>query len=145
MHDVALTLVGNVVSDPQERTTESGAEVTSFRMAINPRKYDRFSSRWVDGESMFFTVVCWRQLANNVAGSINKGDPVIVHGKLKLRRWDTGERQGTMVEIEAVHIGHDLTRGVASFTRTRRVAEDLSPTATAQIDYWEPEGGSTAA
>jgi len=145
IHEVPVTLIGNVVSDPQDRTTETGVEMTSFRLAINPRKYDRYSARWVDGESMFFNVICWRNLAKNVAASITKGDPIIVHGKLKIRRWDTGERQGTTVEIEAVHLGHDLTRGVASFTRTKRIIEDANLATANQNDYWEPEGGSTAA
>ncbi|MFZ9751453.1 MAG: single-stranded DNA-binding protein, partial [Candidatus Nanopelagicales bacterium] len=120
MHDVAVTLVGNVVSDPQERITESGSVVTNFRMAVNPRKYDKFANRWLDGESMFFNVVCWRTLAGNVTQSVSKGDPVIVQGKLRLRRWESEDRSGIAVEIDAVHIGHDLTRGVAAFTRTKR-------------------------
>lgn len=143
MHEVPVTLIGNVVSDPQDRTTETGAEITSFRLAINPRKYDRYSARWVDGESMFFNVICWRNLANNVAASITKGDPIIVHGKLKIRRWDTGERQGTTVEIEAIHLGHDLTRGVASFTRTKRNVSDMNQDTLAT--NWEEESGTTAA
>lgn len=142
MHDVTVTIVGNVVSDPQERLTESGAVVTNFRMAVNPKKYERSSSRWVDGEAMFFNVSCWRVLASNVTQSITKGDPVLVQGKLRIRRWDSGERQGTAVEIDAIHIGHDLTRGIASFTRTRRGSE-LAPDLLGMD--WDEEPGSTAA
>ena len=139
MHDVAVTLVGNVVSDPQERITESGSVVTNFRMAVNPRKYDKFANRWLDGESMFFNVVCWRTLAGNVTESVSKGDPVIVQGKLRLRRWESEDRSGVAVEIDAVHIGHDLTRGVAAFTRTKRGPEEITQDQPTQSDYWESE------
>lgn len=142
MHDVAVTLVGNVVSDPQERMTESGSVVTNFRMAVNPRKYDKFANRWLDGESMFFNVVCWRTLAGNVTQSVTKGDPVIVQGKLRLRRWESEDRSGVAVEIDAVHIGHDLTRGVAAFTRTKRGPEEISQDLPTQADYWESESSA---
>lgn len=144
MHDVAVTLVGNVVTDPQERMTESGSVVTNFRMAVNPRKYDKFANRWLDGDSMFFNVVCWRTLAGNVTQSINKGDPVIVQGKLRLRRWESGERNGVNVEIDAVHIGHDLTRGVAAFTRTKRGPEEITQEPVDQTNYWESDSASVA-
>lgn len=142
MHDVAVTLVGNVVSDPQERITESGSVVTNFRMAVNPRKYDKFANRWLDGESMFFNVVCWRTLASNAAQSVSKGDPVIVQGKLRLRRWESEDRSGVAVEIDAVHIGHDLTRGVAAFTRTKRGPEEITQDQLTQADYWESESSA---
>lgn len=144
MHDVLLTLVGNVVSDPQERITEGGSVVSNFRIAINPRKYDKFANRWVDGDSMFFNVICWRTLASNVTQSITKGDPVIVQGKLRIRRWESDERTGTAVEIDAVHIGHDLTRGVANFTRTKRGPEEITQEPAGQSDYWESEGSTAA-
>ena len=142
MHDVAVTLVGNVVSDPQERITESGIVVTNFRMAVNPRKHDKFANRWLDGESMFFNVVCWRTLAGNVTQSVSKGDPVIVQGKLRLRRWESEDRSGVAVEIDAVHIGHDLTRGVAAFTRTKRGPEEITQDQPTQSDYWESESSA---
>lgn len=145
MHDVSVTLIGNVVSDPQERTTETGSVVTNFRIAVNPRKYDKFSARWIDGESMFFNVICWRTLATNVTQSITKGDPVMVQGKLRMRKWESGEKQGTAVEIEALHVGHDLTRGVAGFTRTRRGPEEILPEASITSNYWDQDAGSTAA
>jgi single-strand DNA-binding protein len=145
MNDVLITFAGNVVSDPQERTLETGAVVTNFRLAINPRKYERSSARWVDGETMFVNVSCWRQLATNVSSSVNKGDPVIVLGRLRIRRWDSGERQGTTVEVEATNVGHDLSRGSASFTRSRRNSEPATEELQAGLDYWSEAESSTAA
>jgi single-strand DNA-binding protein len=145
MNDVLITFAGNVVSDPQERTLETGAVVTNFRLAINPRKYERSSASWVDGETMFVNVSCWRLLATNVSLSVNKGDPVIVLGRLRIRRWDTGERQGTTVEVEATNVGHDLSRGSAAFTRSRRNTVQVSQELQAGLDYWSEAESSTAA
>ncbi|KGA08275.1 MAG: hypothetical protein GM45_5700 [actinobacterium acAMD-5] len=149
MNDVLLTVTGNVVSDPQERTFENGNVLCTFRIAVNPRKFDRTSARWVDGESMFMSVITWRGLAENVAKSFSKGDPIIVSGKLKVRRWDSGERQGTSVEIEAVSLGHDLSRGTSSFTRVKRSisAEELhvDEQSDSVVDSWLAEGSSSNA
>jgi single-strand DNA-binding protein len=145
MNDVLITFSGNVVSDPQQRTLETGAVVTNFRLAINPRKYDRSSARWVDGETMFINVACWRALATNVSLSVNKGDPVIVLGRLRIRRWDSGERQGTTVEVEATSVGHDLSRGSTAFTRSRRGSDEVNQEALVGLDYWSDAESSTAA
>lgn len=145
MNDVVVTLTGNVVSDPQERSIETGAMVTNFRMAVNTRRYDRSSARWVDSETMFINVTCWRLLGSNVAASVQKGDPVIVLGRLRVRRWDSGERQGTNVEIEATNVGHDLSRGSASFNRNRKAQADLSQEPIAGLNYYSEHEGSSAA
>ena len=78
---------------------------------------------WVDGETNWFTITAFRQLALNVASSVSKGDRIIVSGKLRVRDWDNGERTGTSVEIEAETMGHDLVWGTTTFARTTLVRE----------------------
>jgi single-strand DNA-binding protein len=92
-------------------------------MASTHRRFDRTTKKWVDGETNWYTITAFRQLAINVAGSISKGERVVVSGKLRVRDWDNGERAGTSVEIEAEAIGHDLTWGTSTFTRTVMVRE----------------------
>ena len=92
-------------------------------MAASHRRFDRTANKWVDGETNWFTVTAFRQLAINSAGSISKGERVLVTGKLRVRDWDNGERAGTSVEVEAEALGHDLTWGTAIFTRTVLVRE----------------------
>ena len=92
-------------------------------MAASHRRFDRTANKWVDGETNWFTVTAFRQLAINSAGSIAKGERVLVTGKLRVRDWDNGERAGTSVEVEAEALGHDLTWGTATFTRTVLVRE----------------------
>jgi single-strand DNA-binding protein len=92
-------------------------------LASSHRKFDRNQNKWIDGETNWFTVTAFRQLAINSAGSVVKGDRVIVTGKLRVRDWDNGERAGTSVEIEADGLGHDMTWGSSVFTRTVLVRE----------------------
>jgi single-strand DNA-binding protein len=95
-------------------------------LAASHRRFDRSQNKWVDGETNWFTVTSFRQLAINAAGSISKGDRIMVAGKLRVRDWDNGERAGTSVEVEADALGHDLCWGNAVFTRTVLVREPES-------------------
>jgi single-strand DNA-binding protein len=92
-------------------------------LASSQRRFDRNQNKWIDGETNWFTVTAFRQLAINSAGSVNKGDRLVVAGKLRVRDWDNGERAGTSVEVEADSLGHDLTWGSSVFTRTVLVRE----------------------
>jgi single-strand DNA-binding protein len=92
-------------------------------MAEQVRRFDREKMKWVDGETNWYTVTAFRTLAVNAAGSIDKGDRVIVAGDLRVRDWDNGERAGTSVEIEATHLGHDLAWGTSTYIRTVLVQE----------------------
>jgi single-strand DNA-binding protein len=92
-------------------------------LASSQRRFDRNQNKWIDGETNWFTVTAFRQLAINSAGSINKGDRLVVAGKLRVRDWDNGERAGTSVEVEADSLGHDMTWGSSVFTRTVLVRE----------------------
>jgi len=108
------------------RTTR-GTPVASFRLASTPRVYDRSQGGWVDGPTTYVTVMCWRGLAENAASSLHKGEPVVVHGKLRIETWKNDERSGLAVEVEAQTIGHDLSRGVSAFRRSRREAGETNP------------------
>ena len=118
-----VTVAGLVATTPRHLVTQDGLPITSFRIAASHRKFDRNLNKWVDGETNWFTVTAFRQLAINTAGSVSKGERVLVTGKLRVRDWDNGERAGTSVEIEADSLGHDLCWGNAAFTRTVLVRE----------------------
>lgn len=118
-----VTVSGLVATTPRHLVTQDGLPITSFRMAASHRRFDRTANKWVDGETNWFTITAFRQLAINSAGSISKGERVLVTGKLRVRDWDNGERAGTSVEVEAEALGHDLTWGTAIFTRTVLVRE----------------------
>jgi single-strand DNA-binding protein len=93
-------------------------------LASSKRRFDRAKNAWIDGETNWFTVTCFRQLAINTASSVSKGDRISTSGRLKVRDWDNGERTGTSVEIEADVVGHDLSWGNSVFTRTVLVREE---------------------
>ena len=119
-----ITVAGLVATTPRHLVTQDGLPITSLRLAASTRKFDRTLNKWVDGETNWYTVTAFKQLAINLAGSIAKGERIIVTGKLRVRDWDNGERAGTSVEIEATGVGHDLTWGTAVFTRTILVREE---------------------
>jgi single-strand DNA-binding protein len=108
-------------------------------LASSHRKFDRNQNKWIDGETNWFTVTTFRQLAINSAGSVAKGDRVIVTGKLRVRDWDNGERAGTSVEIEADGLGHDMTWGSSVFTRTVLVREPEPEEEQVEEAVAEPE------
>ena len=112
------TITGLVATTPRHLITPDGLPITSFRLASSNRRFDRASMEWVDGETNWFTITTYRTLAVNTATSIGKGDRVIVSGALRVRDWDNGTNAGTSIEIEASSIGHDLSWGTSTFTRT---------------------------
>jgi len=124
MNDITLCVVGNVVNEVELRFTKSGEPVASFRVAGGTRRYDRASERWVDGDTHYFTVSCWRGLAHNVVQTLHKGMPVIVQGRLRSREVERPCKEQTHIvrylDIEASSVGCDLARGVAVFTRVKR-------------------------
>lgn len=119
-----ITVSGLVATTPRHLITQDGLPITSFRLASSMRRFDRVQNKWVDGETNWYTITAFRTLAINMAGSINKGERIIVQGALRVRDWDNGDRAGTSVEIEANAVGHDLTWGTAQFTRTILVRDD---------------------
>ncbi len=117
MSNDTITITGLVATTPRHITTGDGLTISSFRLASTQRRFDKDTEKWIDGETNWFTVTCFRQLAANVGRSINKGERVIVTGTLRIREWDNGEKVGTTVEVEADAVGHDLTWGLATFVR----------------------------
>ncbi len=113
-----ITVRGFAGTEIRKITTEKGLPIATFRLASTPRRYDREAGEWVNGETNWFNVTCFRNLALNAHSTLSKGDPVIVTGRLKIRPWenDAGQR-GTAVEIDADGLGHDLTFGTGSFIR----------------------------
>lgn len=113
-----ITLTGLVATVPRHLVTAEGLPITSFRLASTQRRYDRRAGVWVDGDTNWYTVSCFRQLAIHAATSIVKGDRVMASGRLRIRDWNSGERSGTTIEVEADALGHDLVWGNSTFTRT---------------------------
>ena len=117
-------VVGLVATTPRHLVTQDGLPITSFRLAESLRRFDRGTNRWVDGETNWYTITAFKQLAINTAGSVHKGDRIIVSGDLRIRDWDNGQSAGTSIEIEATSIGHNLEWGSSIFTRTVLVREE---------------------
>jgi single-strand DNA-binding protein len=119
--DTPITLVGNLVADPELRYTPSGAAVANFRVASTPRRFDSQSNQWVDGEALFLACNIWRQAAENVANSLTKGDRVIVQGRLRQRSYDTREgEKRTVYEVEVDEVGPSLRYATSQVTKTPR-------------------------
>ncbi len=120
MNDTYLTIIGNVVAPPRMRVTKSGHSVTNFRVASTSRRYDTEQGRFVDNATLFVNVTCWRSMAENVALSVHKGQPVIVAGRYYSREYEVNETMRVAYELEANAVGHDLSRGTAAFSKVLR-------------------------
>ena len=117
--ETVITVVGNLVDDPELRFTPSGAAVAKFRVASTPRTFDRQTNEWKDGESLFLTCSVWRQAAENVAESFQRGMRVIVQGRLKQRSYE--DREGvkrTVYELDVEEVGASLRSATAKVTKT---------------------------
>ncbi|MFI1969920.1 single-stranded DNA-binding protein [Streptomyces cinnamoneus] len=117
--ETVITVVGNLVDDPELRFTPSGAAVAKFRVASTPRTFDRQTNEWKDGESLFLTCSVWRQAAENVAESLQRGMRVIVQGRLKQRSYE--DREGvkrTVYELDVEEVGASLKNATAKVTKT---------------------------
>jgi single-strand DNA-binding protein len=121
MLDTYVTVVGNLVADPRLIETTGRPAMASFRVASTPRRFDRRSGEWRDGETLFTNVTCWRGLAENVMLSLKKGNGVIVHGRLMKRGYETkaGEHRES-VDIDALAVGPELSRVAAVIKRVER-------------------------
>ncbi|MFH8936190.1 single-stranded DNA-binding protein [Streptomyces griseosporeus] len=117
--ETVITVIGNLVDDPELRFTPSGAAVAKFRIASTPRTFDRQTNEWKDGESLFLTCSVWRQAAENVAESLQRGMRVIVQGRLKQRSYE--DREGvkrTVYELDVEEVGPSLRNATAKVTKT---------------------------
>jgi single-strand DNA-binding protein len=122
MSDTLITLTGNAGADPVRKVLASGAVVTTVRVATTPRRFDKAAEEWRDLETMWFTVRCWRSLADNVAASVRKGDRVVATGRLSVSSWTGREGEPrTTHEIDATAVGFELTRASVTAHRPERV------------------------
>jgi single-strand DNA-binding protein len=131
-----ITLTGLVATVPRVITTSEGLAITSFRLASSQRRFDKSTEKWMDGETNWYTITTFRQLATNAAVSVKKGERIVVTGKLRIRDWQAGEKSGTNVDVEAESLGHDLSWGTAAFSRSAG-----NPTQTADPQANEAAGG----
>ena len=119
--ETTITVVGNLVDDPELRFTPSGAPVANFRIASTPRTFDRQTNEWKDGDALFLSCSVWRQMAENVAESLQRGMRVIVQGRLKSRQYETREgEKRTVFEIDVEEVGPSLRSATAKVAKTTR-------------------------
>jgi single-strand DNA-binding protein len=125
--DSHVDLAGFVASEPSFKRLENGTSTAKLRVAYTERRFSRETGEWADGPTSFVTVLCWRTLADNVAISLRKGEPVVVRGRLRVREYSGKDGSARIaVEVDASSVGHDLSRGVAHFSRTRRAAGETA-------------------
>ena len=146
--DTVITLVGNLVDDPELRFTPSGAAVAKFRVASTPRFLDRQTNEWKDGESLFLSCNVWRQAAENAAETLQRGMRVIVQGRLKQRSYETKEgEKRTVYEVEVDEVGPSLRNATAKVSKTTRSGSGGSfGGSTGGDDPWAsaaPSGGDS--
>ena len=119
--ETPITLIGNLTADPELRFTPSGAAVANFTVASTPRTFDRQTNEWRDGDAMFLNCAVWRQAAENVAESLQRGMRVVVQGRLKSRQFETREgEKRTVFEIDVDEVGPSLKYATAKVTKTTR-------------------------
>lgn len=149
--ETIITIVGNLTADPDLRYTQNGLPVANFTVASTPRNFDRASGEYKDGEALFLRCSAWRDLAEHAAGSLGKGNRVIVTGRLRQRNYETREgEKRTSLELEVDEVGPSLRYATAQVTRiqtngtgARPVAPADQPWSTpgsAQPDAWAPSG-----
>ena len=121
MFETHLTVVGTLITAVDRRRLPDGTAVANFRIASNERRFDREKETWSDGDSLYVSVTCWRQLAENVHATFAVGDPIIVRGRLHTRSYEDkdGKRQ-SVTALEGLAVGPDLTRAMARLVRLRR-------------------------
>ncbi|MCF2531709.1 single-stranded DNA-binding protein [Yinghuangia soli] len=140
MNDTYVTLIGNVVGEIRSATTANGVPMAKFRFGVSPRRFDRERNEWTYGDSSYYTVVAWRRLAEHTLSSVDRGDPLVVTGRLNVREWMRDDRWHVNAEVEAWSLGHDLTRGTSRFTRAGRRDPDTQRTLAAAAERPEPPG-----
>lgn len=144
MNDLTITVTGWVATAPRHVVGPTGTSLTSFRLASTSRYFDRDKGVWVDGNTEWFTVRTFRSAAITVMNSVDKGQPVVVNGRLRTHEWNAEAGPRTDLIIDATSVGHDLTKGVAVFTRATGDASlgDAGASANAAV---VPADGADAA
>ena len=149
MNDTLITVVGNVVDSPRKVRLKNGS-VTNFRLASTGRRYDGATQQWVDSTTFYVDVECWSDLSSHVAGSVSKGDPIVVLGAISTQEWETDTGRRSKPQIRAVAVGHNLARGITTFTRVKSSRALLAPAGeppgeAADEGYGEPLGDDPGA
>ena len=157
MSDI-ITLTGIVGTEPRAVTTAEGLAITSFRLASTQRRFDKAQEKWIDGDTNWYSITTFRQLATNAAVSVKKGERILVTGRLRIREWESGGKSGTNIDIEADSLGHDLSWGTAAFSRgagstpadtaapvESSAASDTAATFPTEADLAATEGAETSA
>ncbi|MGL4178066.1 MAG: single-stranded DNA-binding protein [Dermatophilaceae bacterium] len=145
--ETTITIIGNLTADPELRFTPSGAAVANFTVASTPRTFDRQSQEWKDGETLFMRCAIWRDAAENVAESLNRGTRVVVTGRLKSRSYETKEgEKRTVVELDVDEVGPSLRYASAKVTKAERGSGGGGFGGGQQQDPWAtggsaPQGG----
>ena len=134
---------GNLVADPTQRVVANGMRVTRFRIACSGRRFDKVTNDWVSTDPVYMSIVCWRQLGDNVMQSLRKGDSVVVMGRLTFHEWDdpNGGGRRSKYEVYATAVGPDLSRYKVELTRPLRELPDAALPAQGE----EAEVAATAA
>ena len=124
--ETVITVVGNLTDDPELKFTPSGAAVANFTVASTPRTFDRQTNEWKDGDALFLRCAAWRQLAENVAESLQKGQRVVVTGALRVRQFERQDgSKGTSVELNVDEVGPSLRYATAKVTKANRSSGDF--------------------
>ena len=140
--DTPITVVGNIVADPEVRYTPSGAAVANFRVASTPRRFNQQTNQWEDGDGLFLTCNVWRQQGENVAESLSKGMRVLVNGVLRQRSYETREgEKRTVYEVEVDDVGPSLKYATAKVTRVQGSGGGGDYQAGQQAPASQPGGG----
>ncbi|MFJ6697810.1 single-stranded DNA-binding protein [Streptomyces sp. NPDC091272] len=124
MNETTVTLVGNAATGPITTETPLGISVR-FRLAVRARRWDRERATWTDGPTSFYTVWTRRTLASNLSSSIDVGDPLVVHGRLRIKEETRDGQRWFAADVDALTVGHDLTRGTSAFRRVARADPQL--------------------
>ena len=117
MNDLTMIVSGWVATEPKQHIGQSGVQWLSFRLASTPRYFDRTKSEWVDSQTEWFSVRVFKNASVTIAKSVKKGQPVTVHGRFRTNEWESDSGPRTDLMLDAITVGHDLTRGTADFVR----------------------------
>jgi single-strand DNA-binding protein len=147
MTDTVIHMIGHVGTDVDYRRVGNGIDLSTFRLASTPRRFDRTQRTYIDGTTTWITVQCWRSLALHVRDAVRRGDPVVVIGKLKTEEWTKDGVRNSRFILEALAVGHDLNRGVSTFRKVaqqRESPEDDSRAAIEALQHVEAAEGGVA-
>ncbi|HEV8560944.1 MAG TPA: single-stranded DNA-binding protein [Actinophytocola sp.] len=145
MFETPLTVVGRVISDINQRTTQSGDKVCSFRVVANERKFNRENNEWVDGDHVYVRVTCWRKLAENVSVSLFKGDHVVVTGRLYVSQYEVNGEPRSSLELDARAVGPNLIISPVMIGRAARDHVPVDALTRDDFELAEPAAGTKVA